>query len=86
MNAWSEPLSLVFALMFVSVWFTALDSKPGSGKNDIDDHLFRTRCCPACGFDLVPSPVESDGCTVCPECGAAWRLPYHDDASKVTRA
>jgi len=28
--------------------------------------------CGGCGFDLVPLPVQGDGCTVCSECGAAW--------------
>ena len=31
--------------------------------------------CPSCGYRLVGTPPEGDGCTVCPECGAAWRLP-----------
>jgi hypothetical protein len=30
--------------------------------------------CLACAFDLRSTPSESDGCTVCPECGAAWRI------------
>lgn len=30
--------------------------------------------CPSCGYDLRPQPAHPDGCTVCPECGAAWRL------------
>ena len=29
----------------------------------------------ACGHDLKGTPVAEDGCTVCPECGAAWRMP-----------
>jgi hypothetical protein len=31
--------------------------------------------CPACGHNLRGVSTESDGCTVCPECGAAWRVP-----------
>lgn len=31
--------------------------------------------CAACGYCLSGLVVETDGCTVCPECGAAWRLP-----------
>lgn len=31
--------------------------------------------CPACATDLGNGEPEPDGCTVCPECGAAWRLP-----------
>jgi hypothetical protein len=30
--------------------------------------------CYACGYDLADLHPEADGCTVCPECGAAWRL------------
>jgi hypothetical protein len=37
--------------------------------------LIRLRLCASCGYDLRGSKVEPDGCTVCPECGAAWRLP-----------
>ncbi|MBL8757394.1 MAG: hypothetical protein JNK35_03060 [Phycisphaerae bacterium] len=33
------------------------------------------RICPACGYDLTGQPVAGDGCTVCPECAAAWRVP-----------
>jgi len=31
--------------------------------------------CPACGHSLRGLAPEADGCVVCPECGAAWRLP-----------
>jgi hypothetical protein len=30
--------------------------------------------CAACGYDLSAHEPEEDGCRVCPECGAAWRL------------
>lgn len=30
--------------------------------------------CPSCHYDLVGLSSQSDGCTVCPECGAAWRF------------
>lgn len=30
--------------------------------------------CPSCRYDLAGLPTEPDGCTVCPECGAAWRF------------
>jgi len=33
------------------------------------------RICPACGYDLAGQPVAEDGCTVCPECAAAWHVP-----------
>ena len=32
--------------------------------------------CPYCGYDIRGLPVDpSDGATVCPECGCAWRVP-----------
>ncbi len=34
--------------------------------------------CRACTFSLAGLAAEPDGCTVCPECGAAWRLPLND--------
>lgn len=33
----------------------------------------RAGYCPSCGQDLTGTPADGDGCTVCPECGAAWR-------------
>lgn len=30
--------------------------------------------CLVCGYELSGLTPEADGCTVCPECGGAWRL------------
>ncbi len=30
--------------------------------------------CGSCGYELAKLPIAEDGCTVCPECGAAWQL------------
>lgn len=30
--------------------------------------------CLICKYELKGLPPEPDGCTVCPECGAAWRI------------
>ncbi|MEM1422931.1 MAG: hypothetical protein AAGH64_02900 [Planctomycetota bacterium] len=38
------------------------------------------RRCVACLYHLGPLIPEPDGCTVCPECSAAWRLADTDDA------
>jgi hypothetical protein len=35
--------------------------------------LLKAAMCPACGYGLGDIPPELDGCSVCPECGAAWR-------------
>ena len=38
--------------------------------------MLRHRRCPHCGYDLHGLRTdEDDGATVCPECGAAWKLP-----------
>ncbi|MEM1165048.1 MAG: hypothetical protein AAGI30_02020 [Planctomycetota bacterium] len=36
--------------------------------------MARPPMCPACDFDLDELVPEDDGCTVCPECGTAWRV------------
>lgn len=35
----------------------------------------RKSVCPHCRFSIAGIPPDPDGCTVCPECGAAWKLP-----------
>ena len=30
--------------------------------------------CASCGYDMRGLPSDPDGCTLCPECGAAWKL------------
>jgi predicted Zn-ribbon and HTH transcriptional regulator len=29
--------------------------------------------CGSCGYSLTELEAAGDGCTVCPECGSAWR-------------
>ena len=37
--------------------------------------MLQHRRCPHCGYDLRLLPDDcSDGATVCPECGCAWKL------------
>lgn len=35
--------------------------------------LVEAGLCPTCSYTLADLPLETDGCRVCPECGAAWR-------------
>jgi hypothetical protein len=38
--------------------------------------MLRHGHCPHCGYDIRGLPVdETDGATVCPECGCAWMVP-----------
>lgn len=34
--------------------------------------MLRAKLCPSCGYSIAELIPESDGCAVCPECGAAW--------------
>jgi len=36
--------------------------------------LGRRGFCVCCGYRVGDLPPEPDGCTLCPECGAAWRV------------
>jgi hypothetical protein len=46
--------------------------------------LHDLRACVCCGYDLREVPAAADGCTVCPECGGAWRLvPARADEARA---
>ncbi len=40
------------------------------------------RRCPGCAYDLSGARVEDDGCTVCGECGGAWKVAEVDPAGR----
>lgn len=42
------------------------------------------RLCASCEYPLELGPPDADGCAVCPECGAAWKL--NDPTSERTSA
>ena len=46
----------------------------GRPKSVVVAVLLEHRRCPACMYDLTGCPIGEDACTMCPECGAAWRL------------
>ena len=49
--------------------------------------MLRNRRCPHCGYDLNGLPVdETDGATVCPECGCAWILDQADQTEDADSA
>lgn len=41
---------------------------------DIREAVLDQGFCPSCAYRLEGVPPEADGCTVCPECGGAWRV------------
>ena len=36
--------------------------------------MLRAGLCPGCGYQIHDVHPEEDGCSVCPECGGAWRV------------
>lgn len=38
-------------------------------------HRLYLRHCPSCDYTLPADTIQPDGCTLCSECGAAWRIP-----------
>jgi hypothetical protein len=60
-------------LLFVGslIWFGARRRRLARVKRV----MLRHHHCPHCGYSLAGLPTEaSDGTTLCPECGCAWRL------------
>jgi len=52
-------------------WTTAWQAR----RKRVRFAMLKCRRCPHCGYDLRRLPVDpTDGATVCPECGCAWRL------------
>ena len=48
-------------------------------RDRLAEQLARCDDCVACAYPLNGLAPEPDGCTVCPECGAAWRSGGTDD-------
>lgn len=61
--------SFVLMLVLVTVW--SVRAAPGPFCH----RRLLLRRCPSCDFSLMEITAEADGCTVCPECGGAWRIP-----------
>lgn len=48
-------------------WFIA-------GRQQAADELIARGTCACCEYEIAGLPIERDGCVVCPECGAAWKV------------
>jgi hypothetical protein len=44
--------------------------------------LLRDRACPSCLHNMKEARQEPDGCTICPECGAAWQCSQDQNREK----
>jgi hypothetical protein len=70
LNLSSLTPPLMMGGLGVAVWIGSFGYK-STGVRDV---LLSESLCPSC-LGLLPKHAEEDGCTVCPECGAAWRMP-----------
>lgn len=57
------PMILALKLFAPSMW-----------RDRLRRQLYLRRC-PTCDYLLHAVTSQPDGCTVCPECGAAWKIP-----------
>lgn len=73
--------TVVFSVMFVMSFFSTLLIYKVTWRGPINgrDSLLTSDICPACAYRIAGVPPEPDGCTVCPECGAAWRMEHGPD-------
>ena len=83
-NKWITSLCTAFALLPL-LWFSyAISQRSIAGI--VRDILRHSMYCPSCCFTLKEVQAESDGCTVCPECGAAWQLPTQNETEPRAQA
>jgi uncharacterized Zn finger protein (UPF0148 family) len=48
---------------------------------DLRGKILAKRHCAACGYSLRRLEADQNGRTVCPECGAAWKLAAPNEVS-----
>ncbi len=54
-------------------WFWRFYIKPVQAES-LRRYWLGLGACPSCGRQLGQPPSETDGCTICSECGAAWKM------------
>jgi hypothetical protein len=47
---------------------------PFRSKTELVAMYLERHRCPSCAYKIGHAEAEGDGCVVCPECGAAWRM------------
>lgn len=63
-------LAAVLIVPMVIIWSAARVR----GSTRIAAELLTAGYCPQCGYGIRGVRPERDGCSVCPECSAAWRI------------
>jgi hypothetical protein len=65
---------LIVGVCWLPLFPLLLRHARGRMRMSLRDAYLAARHCASCDYDLARTPAESDGCTPCPECGAAWKL------------
>jgi len=64
------PFSLLFGVP-MGLWVRKVSWRSLAHARDA---LLAAHICPSCAHGIARIPLQPDGCVVCPECGAAWRM------------
>ena len=67
-------IALMTALFTAAILFVVTRSQARHFARLEDEYLTLPPVCLACGYELTDLIPEADDCSVCPECGAAWRI------------
>ena len=77
-SAWQIALEVVLTVYVGAVSWRALLAISQNMRvryaRRIMNAMAQQGLCLSCSYDLCGLPTESDGCVVCPECGAAWKV------------
>lgn len=72
--AWGSQAWLVILMIVTIVYWNFVADILPQWRTRVERHSAADPLmCLACGYDLSAIEQESDGCRVCPECGAAWK-------------
>lgn len=79
--------SPVAATLITLLAMSMMSAKEWLGREAtiIKGAMLRRLRCPSCTYDITGVEPGGDGCTVCPECSAAWRMSAmkYDPAERV---
>ena len=78
--------SYFWIFWFGSILFGAVTAWRSMGDDPllIVRIMLRRKRCPVCTYSIEGLPAQDDGCVICPECAAAWKL--EPSPNQTTRA
>lgn len=69
--------SFIFIIVCHAIWHGCRDVTRGLRIKNADrimTAMMQEGLCLSCAYELCGLQVDTDGCVVCPECGAAWKV------------